>query len=184
VLGVFSTARLHSVVEIEHAYTALLFGQIFFLVFLGPLFERRPADVPGAGAIRLVGLWLLSAPLVFLALRTSTVAPGNLIRSQLLVLLVGAAAGAAVRLPRSQVWYYPAAFLLAVVLPFVQYLMIDVAEASLGGAAASVSPFWAALCVVSGRLELAPLFVFAGLAAGALALNAWLRSAAGRTDDA
>lgn len=169
-LGVLSVEDTVSPVEIEGAFMALVVGQALFMIFLWPLFERRLASdgengLPGL-LIRLATLLILSLPLALLTLRTSEVRAAPLVWSQVLILLMGAMSGMAVRLPRSVSWYLPSAFLLSAVVPLAAYLLIEEAGGSAAWAVA-VSPVWAAGAVASGAAGTAPLLVFACLGAAA-----------------
>jgi hypothetical protein len=181
-LGLLSVERLPSPVEIESAYPALVVGQAFFLVFLWPLFERpgrRGGEGAWGAAARLLGLFLLSAPLIVVALRTSETGLPAVIRSQLLVLLIGVTVAAVIRLPGSVSWYYPAAFLLSAVVPLAAYLLYEEGGVSTAWAAA-ISPFWASGSVAAGGGFMPPLAVFACLGCGALGALAFVRLGAAR----
>jgi hypothetical protein len=160
VLGLLSVERLRSPVEIGAAPVALVVGQVFFLIVLWPLFERRAAQRDLAGALaRLASLLLLSAPLVVLAARLAEVDAWALVRSQVLVLMLGVTAAGAVRLPRFVTWYYPTVFLLSAVVPFAAYLLYQEGRVATGWAE-PVSPLWAAGNVAAGMGSAAPLIVF------------------------
>jgi len=172
-LEVFSVEGWRSSVEIENATVALVIGQTFFLVVIWPLFEHRArgarvlADAAGAAG-RLAGMLVLTTPLLLLTLRTSEVGAGAVIRSQVLLLVIGIAVWAALRLPGATAWYYPAAFVLSAVVSFAAYLLRE--EGGLSPAwATPISPFWAAGAVVSGEAFLPPLIVFASLGVAAVA---------------
>ncbi len=168
-LGLLSVPHERSPVEIENSCTALVAGQVFFILFLWPLFERRaqggPVTVQLAWAVvRLVALLTLSAPFILIALQTSAAGAGAVIRSQCLFVVLGVAVAAAVRLPRAGSWYYPAMFVLSGVVPFAAYLLRETARVSTGWAGA-VSPFWASGVVSAGGQWGGPLIIFAALAA-------------------
>ncbi len=172
-LEVFSVEGWRSSVEIENATVALVIGQTFFLVVIWPLFEHRArgarvlADAAGAAG-RLAGMLVLTTPLLLLTLRTSEVGAGAVIRSQVLLLVIGIAVWAALRLPGATAWYYPAAFVLSAVVSFAAYLLRE--EGGLSPTwATPISPFWAAGAVVSGAAFLPPLIVFASLGVAAVA---------------
>jgi len=181
--------RLH--VGPENATAALVIGQVLFLVAIWPLFEHRArragmlADAAGAAG-RLVGMLVLAAPLLLLTVRTCDVGAGAVVGSQVLLLAVGIAVWAALRLPGALCWYYPGAFMLSAVVPFAAYLLLE--ECGLSPAwAAAVSPFWSAGAVVSGAPLVPPLVFFASLGVVAVAARLLLglrAKPAPRPDDA
>lgn len=168
-LGILSVGDLHSPVEIENSYVALVVAQAIFLVFIWPLFESRGGSGRDGGllglCVRLVVLFVLSLPLLLLTLRTREVGLGAVVWSQVLVFLIGVTAGVAVRLPGAASWYVPCAFLLSAVVPLAAYMLLEEGQVSAAWAGA-VSPLWAAGAVASGGGRLAPLLVFACLGAG------------------
>jgi len=179
-LGVLSVERERSAVDIENSYAALVVGQTFFLVFLWPLFERRALNGPAthqiAGSLtRLAGLLILSVPFILLALRVSETPAAWVIRSQALLLFIGVAAAAAVRLPGAVAWYYPAAFVLSALVPLAAYLLREEGRVPTAWAAA-VSPFRASGGAAAGLEAAAPFIVFGALAAVTLAAVLFFRS--------
>lgn len=174
IVGLLSVKRLASPVEIENTYGALVAAQAFFLVFLWPLFERAPLDreSPARGVsgllVRLVGLLVLAVPLVLIAVRTGDVSTAGVLWSQAFLLLVGVSAGAACRLPGAGVWYYPAAFLVAGVVPLLGYLLREEGGLSTEWAAVT-SPLWAAGSLAAGGRVLWRMLVYGALAVGATA---------------
>ena len=178
VLGLLSVERPErrwsSPVEIENAYVALAVGQTFFLVFILPLFEKRWRHSRSAGdlgslAVRIVGLLVLSSPLVLLTLRTCETGWAAALRSQALLLLMGLTVGLAVRMPRAVSWYYPGAFLLSAAVPLAAYLLREEGGVPTGWARV-VSPFWAAGSAACGGEVAGPLIFFGCLGAAALLL--------------
>lgn len=168
VLGLLSQRRLRSPVEIESAYAALVSGQTFFLVFLWPLFEwsREEAGwVWGVGdaLVRLLGLFLLSAPLVLVAVQPTVVRTSDVMASHAVLFLVGAAVAIALRLPGSVAWYYPSAFFLSAAVPLGAYLLRELGNVPTEWAAA-LCPFWAVGRAASGGRWLASALTFAALA--------------------
>ncbi len=180
-LGVLSVERLRSPVEVEASYVALVVGQVFFLVFLWPLFERRHVEGRfcgvAAACARLVGMLLLSAPLVLVTLRTAEADFADVTGSQLVVLFIGMSGGALIRLPGARRWYYPGAYFVSAAVPLAAYLLYEEGGHSPCWAAA-VCPFWAAGGVASGAPLLAPLLVFGCLACGAVFGLLWRAGAA------
>jgi hypothetical protein len=175
VLGLLSTERLRSPVEIEAAPAALAVGQVFFLMVLWPLFERRAdrGDLLG-GLARLAALMLLSAPLVLLSSTLTAVGARELLLGQLLVAVLGVLVVSTVRLPRFHTWYYPALFLMSAVVPFAAYLLLETGGVSTSWAV-PISPFWATGAVVAGTADgLNPLLAF-GLLGGAATVWGVLR---------
>lgn len=172
-LGLLSTERHPSPVEIGNSSVALIVAQAFFLVFLWPLFEREATRAPnraglGDAAIRLLALILLGVPLLLLTLRTAEMDTGAILRGQLFLLVLGIAVAALVRLPAAVLWYYPAAFLISAAVPFAAYLLREEGDVAASWAA-SISPLWAAGRIVSGAANWAPLTLFALLAAASSA---------------
>ncbi len=167
-LGLLSVGSERSSVEIENAYAALVVGQALFVVFVWPLFERPRSDAERDGlaglCVRLAALFVLSLPFVILALTTRAVDVTVVVWSQALVMLMGLAAGSAIRLPSAETWYLPSAFVLSAVLPLAAYLLLEEGRVPAGWGAA-VSPLWAAGAVASGGERLVPLVVFACLGA-------------------
>lgn len=155
-------AKFPAPAGIESAFPALVAGQIFFALFLWPIFERKFNEGFLRGlhisAFWLAGLLILSIPLVILARRTSDVSLPRAISAEALVFLIGMISSGAVRLPAWQRWFYPLAFVWSAVLPYAAYWLYE------GGAvtvwAAAGTPFWAALTIVVGEIT-APITVFA-----------------------
>lgn len=173
-LGVFSTARYTSPVEIQNSSVALVVAQTLFLIFLWPLFEfnapPRTCNPAGLGeaVLRLLGLILLGVPFFLLTLRTAEMAGGAILRGQLFLFVLGIAVAAFVRLSGAAMWYYPAAFFVSAALPFVAYLLREEGDIAASWAA-SVSPPWAAGRIVSGTADWTPLILITILAATGVA---------------
>ena len=144
VAGAFSSEGYRAFTEIENTYRCLMAGELFFVLFLWPLYCRRPgaASVPALGVLLVV-----SVPLVLVAAYVSNV-PGFMVaRTQLLLLAAAGACMAACRLigragGTAWRWYYPVAAALAGGLPMVQFIMQDVAGGGAGWLSCA-SPFWA-----------------------------------------
>ena len=144
VAGAFSSESYSAFTEIENTYRCLMAAELFFVLFLWPLYCRKPgaASVPAVGA-----LLVISAPLVLVAAYVSNVPAFMVARSQLVLLAVASAVMAAWRLIGREGgtawrWYYPAVATVAGGLPLVQFVIQDVA----GGGAdwlSCASPFWA-----------------------------------------
>ena len=168
-LGLLSVERLRSPVEIGAAPVALVVGQVFFLIILWPLFERRAVRGGLRDAlVRLASLMLLSAPLVLLTARLAEADARALVRDQALVLMLGVSVAGAVRLPRFTTWYYPVVYVISAVVPFVAYLLQEEGGV-VAGWASSFSPFWAAGSVAAGAGSVVPLIVFGCVGVASLA---------------
>ncbi len=172
-LGLLSTARHPSPVEIENSSVTLIVAQTLFLVFLWPLFERetlRADNTVGLAeaALRLLGMILLGIPFLLLTLRTAEMATGDILRGQLFLLVLGIAVAALVRLPDAALWFYPVAFFVSAAVPFTAYLLREEGDVAASWAA-SVSPPWAAGRIVSGTAGWTPMVLFAFLAAASIA---------------
>jgi hypothetical protein len=176
-LELLSVERLRSPVNIESSFAALVVGEVFFLVFFWPLFERRFPARPFAGQlagglVRLLALLVLAIPFVLLARRVAEVPLRQALMSQGLLVLVGAAVWGAVRMPGARRCYYPLAFLLTAVVPLAAYVLREEGGVPMGWAAA-ISPVWAAGGVAADVRGAAPFILFgvlAGLALGARGL--------------
>ncbi|HUW35090.1 MAG TPA: hypothetical protein VM223_26060 [Planctomycetota bacterium] len=171
--GAFSSEGYRAFPEIENTYRLLMAAELFFLLFLWPLY----CGTPGAVSAPALGtLLVVSVPLVLIAARVSNVPAYMVARTHLLLLTVAAASAAACKLilrvgPRSRRWYYPLAAGLAGGLPLVQFVLLDIS----GGAGARwlscASPFWAMELALlpPGEVPRAywpgALLVFAGVAA-------------------
>lgn len=146
--GALSSARHKSILEIQTSYRALVMAQVFFVIFLWPLFERKNDGLLGS-VVRLLGLMLAAIPLVIITRLTQDLAWANVALSQLLIFIFGVSVAAAVRLPSSRAWFYPATFLVVAGAPFVAYLLFEQGRMSTAWAAV-ITPFWAALSVMDG----------------------------------
>ncbi len=190
VLGLLSVGRLRSPVEIGRSFPALVVAQAFFLFLIWPIFwgaAEPEGDSPVRAAIgllaRLVGLLVLAAPIVVVAMRTADVTAGQVLWSQAFVFLLGVTAGAGCRLPGAKLWYYPAALFLAGIVPFLAYLLREEGDLSMRWAGL-ISPVWAAGSVAAGGEVLWRMAVFGGLAAVAVLLWLWHLSRAAGPDHA
>jgi len=142
--GVFSSEGYRAFPEIENTYRLLMAAELFFLVFLWPLY----CGTPGAVSAPALGtLLVVSVPLVLIAARVSNVPVYMVARTHLLLLAIAAASAAGCKLmlrigPRARRWYYPIAAGLAGGLPMVQFVLLDMTG---GGARwmSCASPFWA-----------------------------------------
>jgi len=144
VAGVFSSENYRAFTEIENTYRGLIAAELFFVIFVWPLFSRR-AGATGAPALAM--LLVLSVPLVLIAVSVSNVSAAQVLRTQSLLFAVGAAAVAACKLMRRAGeqpgrFYYLAAAALAGALPLAQFVLLDVAGRGLQWLSC-FSPFWA-----------------------------------------
>ena len=180
-LGLLSVRRLTSPVEIENAYVALVVAQAFFLLMLWPLFEHRAPHAPLGRSLaemltRLAGLMLLALPLVAVTSRTTQLSTGQILRSQALLMTLGAAVGVALRLPGARIWYYPAAYLLSAGVPFIAWVLYETGGPTPLAWASALCPVWACGAAAAGTRALLPTAVFAGLALLGLAWLALART--------
>jgi len=142
--GIFSSQEYRAFPEIENTYRLLMAAEVFFLVFLWPLY----CGTPGAVSAPALGTLLaVSVPLVLIAARVSNVPLYMVARTHLLLLAIAAASAAGCKLilrigPHARRWYYPIAAGLAGGLPMVQFIMLDMTG---GGARwlSCASPLWA-----------------------------------------
>ena len=170
-----------SFVRADSLFTCFLQSQIFFVVFLWPLF--LPVLIRGSESgtgllVQVVVLMVFALPLSLLCANISDVSWGRLISGHALVVALAVFVGglfilAGARGWRTGPWYYLGAFILSAGLPYLGFLSHQVIEVDLSYFAA-ISPFWGALDVGGGR-TLAQSIVFGVLAAGLFSAATLLR---------
>jgi len=144
VSGAFSSESYRAFAEIENTYRCLMGGELFFVIFLWPLFCGRAKAVSVAS---LAILLVISVPLVIVAASVSNVPVFMIARTQMLLLAVAAACISACKVIGSRGdsagrCYYLAASLLAGGLPLFQFILLDLTGQGLRWLSCA-SPFWA-----------------------------------------
>jgi hypothetical protein len=152
----------------ESAFTCLIEAELFFVLVIWPFFIPKllvprapmpsiPTGVGGEGhllALQICVLFVVAMPVGFLCQNLANVSAREFAIGHL---LVATAAGFVAALwwagsergVRMAPWYFLGFFVASAMLPFVHYLAIEHAGASLGFLSA-VSPFWAAAELGSG----------------------------------
>lgn len=168
---------------VAHAYRAVVWAELAFILALVPLFSARPR---GAGLADVVALLALGGPAVAVGAWVSDASLGQVAASQGYVVVAGAAVAGYLGADaggRLRGWYWLTLGAAGAGGPFVAFIAEDLLGARVGWLRA-VSPFWVAdsLCVME-RLAWRLVLPWAGLAVLAavlLALRARSELRAGR----
>lgn len=156
-LGEFLPGGL-SLVKPENFFVALVEVQIFFVLFLWPLFVSQ---VRGAGEVRMVFLQtgiliLMGLPLLLVGAWISGVGWAGFLRGQFLVASWGVLAGVVFLeglrrgLPIGP-WYLLGAFTLAGLVPYAAFLHLELGAREKLPWIVVLSPFWGGVSCVEGE---------------------------------
>ncbi len=183
---------ISSYVRPENLFHFLLYSELFFILVLWPLFipkvlqeerENPPASARSGEVhillLQVVFLFVLVLPLAFLCQNISNLGLWTFFKGQLQAAVLASFVAALFALATDRKWrvtpaYYLGLFVSAAGLPFLYYLVLEFAGASLGFLAV-LSPFWAASRVEAGSSALVQSLIFGAAATGLLLVPAFVR---------